>query len=213
MSAPRAGSRRVGIRQSAARGRALLVETHRGSELAAEQLGLSEALVTALDEWAIAVQRINDGERADSTALETISHRGARLAARLAAETGTAVGYVDPVGGRVRRVPVPRTGRRGETGHRKRANAEEVNAPTPWATGLTLSVLVAALVAVALVVVSLGLGEVNPLLAALINLAIAGGFAPSLWLGRRVPTWRWVSLGVATGIVAAWIALLLSLLG
>ncbi|MGH2843054.1 MAG: DUF2537 domain-containing protein [Solirubrobacteraceae bacterium] len=66
--------------------------------------------------------------------------------------------------------------------------------PTPWATGLTVSVVVAAIVVIAL-------------------LSLAQGLAPAMWLGRATLIWRWVAYGTAAGIAATWSALLLSLLG
>lgn len=45
------------------------------------------------------------------------------------------------------------------------------------------------------------------------NLLVGGGLAPSLWLLRRTPFWRWPALGVAVGVVVAWVCLLAGLLG
>ncbi|MBV8542451.1 MAG: DUF2537 domain-containing protein [Pseudonocardiales bacterium] len=85
--------------------------------------------------------------------------------------------------------------------------------PTPWATGFTVSVVVAAVVVIALLSLSQGLAPNGTGIVVLANLLVAAGLAPSMWLGRATPTWRWVAYGTAAGIVAAWVALLLSLLG
>ncbi|GAA2681167.1 MULTISPECIES: DUF2537 domain-containing protein [Actinosynnema] len=84
--------------------------------------------------------------------------------------------------------------------------------PTPWATGLTVTAFTAAVVAVTVVSLSLGLNETSGWLAVLANALVVGGISPSVWLGRRVPVWRWVSYGVVVGVVAAWVALLAALL-
>jgi len=78
----------------------------------------------------------------------------------------------------------------------------------PWATGLTVSGFVAAVIGVAVVVLSLGLIHVHPLLAAGLNVVAAGGLAPTLWNWRRTPVLRWFVLGAAVGVGAAWVTLL-----
>ena len=85
--------------------------------------------------------------------------------------------------------------------------------PTPWATGLTVSVVAAAIIVIALLNLSQGLAPNGTGFVVLANLLVAAGLAPSIWLGRATPTWRWVAYGTAVGIVLTWIALLLSLLG
>jgi len=82
-----------------------------------------------------------------------------------------------------------------------------VNDETPWATGLTVAAFVAAVIAAAIVVLSIGLIRVHPLLAAGLNLVAVGGLAPTVWGWRNVPVWRWFVLGSAVGVAAAWIAL------
>ena len=59
---------------------------------------------------------------------------------------------------------------------------------------------------------SLGLGETSRWLALIANVLVVGGLAPSVWLGRKVPVWRWVAYGVVTGVIVAWLALILTLL-
>lgn len=78
----------------------------------------------------------------------------------------------------------------------------------PWATGLTVSAFVAAVTAVAIVVLSLGLVRVSPVLAVALNVVAAGGLAPTLWGWRRTPVLRWFVLGAGIGVAGAWIALL-----
>ncbi|MEZ0342053.1 DUF2537 domain-containing protein [Mycobacterium sp. pV006] len=78
---------------------------------------------------------------------------------------------------------------------------------TPWGTGLTVAAFVAAVIAAAIVVLSIGMARVHPLLAVGLNLVAVGGLAPTLWGWRRRPVWRWFVLGSAVGVAGAWIAL------
>lgn len=206
-------------------GRAVLIGAGDRSEFAPERLRLSAALVDALHEWArVAAQVAEGGDPDGSSAARMVSRRGRQLTARLAVETGDEVEYVDPLSGRVYRETPRQThraagARPGEGARHRGVPAATVQAatdrsgPVPWGTGLAVSAIVAAIVVVALVVVSSGLAEVSAVLALVVNAAVAAGFAPSIWLGRQVPVWRWVALGTAAGIVLAWFALLLSLLG
>nr|WP_228046243.1 DUF2537 domain-containing protein [Saccharopolyspora sp. HNM0983] len=164
-------------------------------ELDIAAVGLSADLVDALHEWAEVCGSLS----ADGAAQrgEAVSRRGRRLAARMAAETGAEIVYRDPVRGH----PI-RLGGGARTAE-----------PVPWGSGLLVSGIIAALVAVTLVVMTLGLAEVSPVLSVLVNLAVAAGLAPSVWIGRRTPVWRWVAFGTGAGICAAWCALLLGLLG
>ncbi|MGV0716144.1 DUF2537 domain-containing protein [Mycolicibacterium sp. XJ662] len=77
---------------------------------------------------------------------------------------------------------------------------------TPWAMGLTVAAFVAAVVAAAIVVLSLGLMRVHPLLALGLNLVAVGGLAPTVWGWRKLPVWRWFVLGAGAGVAGAWIA-------
>lgn len=77
----------------------------------------------------------------------------------------------------------------------------------PWATGLTVAGFVAAVSAVAVVVLSMGLIRVHPLLAVGLNVVAAGGLAPTLWGWRRTPVLRWLVLGGGVGVAGAWLAL------
>jgi hypothetical protein len=45
------------------------------------------------------------------------------------------------------------------------------------------------------------------------NVLVGIGLAPSLYLLRHVPFWRWPALGTAAGLAVAWLILLLDLLG
>lgn len=84
---------------------------------------------------------------------------------------------------------------------------------TPWATGLTVAGFVAAVIAAAVVVLSIGLARVHPLLAVGLNLIAVGGLAPTVLGWRKLPVWRWFVLGAGVGVVGAWIALLALALG
>lgn len=181
--------------------RAVLVDRHRRRELDPEHLRLPETLVSDLREWARVIDRIGRGEKTGEAAARVISQRGSQLATRIAAEAGIEIDYRDPNSGELWK---PGKSRVAPT-----AGPE----PIPWGTGLTVSAFFAAIVVLALTVVTFGLAEVSPLLAGIVNIAVAAGFAPSIWLGRRVLVWRWVALGTAAGIVLAWMALLLSALG
>jgi hypothetical protein len=78
---------------------------------------------------------------------------------------------------------------------------------TPWATGLTVAGFVAAVTAVAVLVLSMGLIRVHPLLAVGLNVVAAGGLAPTLWGWRRTPVLRWLVFGGGVGVAGAWLAL------
>ncbi|BBX95078.1 DUF2537 domain-containing protein [Mycobacterium lacus] len=79
---------------------------------------------------------------------------------------------------------------------------------TPWATGLAVAGFVAVVVAVAVVVLSLGLIRVHPALAVGLNIMAVGGLAPTLWGWRRTLVLRWFVLGAGVGVAVAWLALL-----
>ena len=82
-----------------------------------------------------------------------------------------------------------------------------VDESTPWATGLTVAGFVAAAIAVAVAVLSLGLIRVHPMLAVGLNVVAAGGLAPTLWGWRHTPVLRWLVLGAGVGVTGAWLAL------
>lgn len=77
----------------------------------------------------------------------------------------------------------------------------------PWATGLTVAGVVAAVTAVAVAVLSLGLIRVHPLLAVGLNVVAVGGLAPTLWGWRNTAVLRWFVLGVGVGVAGAWLTL------
>lgn len=79
---------------------------------------------------------------------------------------------------------------------------------TPWGTGLTVAGFVAVVVALAIVVLSLGVARVHPLLAVGLNLIAVGGLAPTLWGWRAIPVLRWFVLGGGVGVAAGWLTLL-----
>lgn len=80
--------------------------------------------------------------------------------------------------------------------------------PTPWAAGITVTVLVAALTAVAVYTFGVALAQVHPLLSLAVNLVAVGGVAPTAWRWRAVPVARWIVAGGAAGVLLGWMALL-----
>jgi Protein of unknown function (DUF2537) len=84
--------------------------------------------------------------------------------------------------------------------------------PTPWATGLTVTALVAALVAALDLVLTSALAASFGWLAVPANVLIGVGMAPSIWLMHRVPFWRWIGSGVALGLGVAWLGLLVNVI-
>ncbi len=80
----------------------------------------------------------------------------------------------------------------------------------PWATGLPLAAFAAVLAGVAVWVLSAGLAG-RPVLAIALNVLVAAGLAPAMWLCREVPVLRWFAAGAAVGVVAGWIAALVML--
>ncbi len=79
---------------------------------------------------------------------------------------------------------------------------------TPWGTGLTVAAFVAAVVAAAIIVLSLGMIRVHPAVSLGLNLVAVGGLAPTLWDWRKQPVRRWFVLGAAVGVVVGWSATL-----
>ncbi|HYZ08192.1 MAG TPA: DUF2537 domain-containing protein [Pseudonocardiaceae bacterium] len=156
---------------------------------------LSDELRAALDEWARVAEIITLGgndQQGHPSPAELVSRRGRQLAARLAVTTGRPVGYVDPVTGAMELI------------------GQE---PTPWATGLTVSAVSAAMVLATLVALAQGLTEIGAWAPPGTLLLVTAGLAPSVWLARHTPVWRWLCFGVAAGVALSWVVLLLSLLG
>jgi hypothetical protein len=93
------------------------------------------------------------------------------------------------------------------------APAPDGAGPTPWGPGTAVAAFFAVLVAVADIVLARAFAGAFGLLWVPANLLVTAGTLPSLWLARDVPFWRWPVLGVAAGLAAAWVVLLLGLLG
>lgn len=175
-------------------------------------LPLPADLMDALNEWAHVVQAVQrPGGTPETSTGELVSRRGRQLASRLAAVTGRPVSYSDPMRGVVELIEVPAA--RAPTPGEHRPEVKGVVEPTPWGSGLTVTTITAVLVVCAMVILSLTLSEAGPWPAVAANVLVAGGLAPSVWLARSVPVWRWVAFGVVVGMFAAWLALLLTLLG
>lgn len=180
-------------------GKAVLSHAGDAPEEAPAGLALPEGLVPALHEWARVADTVLRSDQPDVVQGALVSRRGRQLAGWLASYTGRPVGYADPVVGRLELLyPKP---------------ADPPAEPTPWATGLPISIMTAVFTAVAMLALSDGLSDVGAWLVVLANLVAAAGFAPSVWLARGVPVWRWIAYGVPVGLLATWLALLLSLLG
>ncbi|MEU4800940.1 DUF2537 domain-containing protein [Actinosynnema sp. NPDC023587] len=148
-----------------------------------------------------------------------IARRGRQLAGRVAADMGTSVEYTDPVTGERHVVEAPAADPEPAPGANPEPEADPEPEPepvprekTPWGTGLTVSVFTAAVVTFMVVTLSLGLGETSQWLALLANVLVVGGIAPSVWLARNVPVWRWVAYGVVGGVLIAWFSLITTLL-
>ena len=90
------------------------------------------------------------------------------------------------------------------------AEWRESGEPVPWATGLPLAAFAAVLAGVAIWVLSAGLAD-RPILAVLLNLLVAGGLVPAMWLSRNLPVLRWFAAGAAVGVVGGWVAALMML--
>lgn len=160
-------------------------------------------LQESLLEWSHYAVVVRRSRRPEELAL--LRRRGRQLASRVADVLGRPVEFADPETGSLESVTVG-----AATGLRL---APEPVGPTPWVTGLPLAAFVAVFAAMGDVVLSRAFAEALGLLWIPANLLVALGLAPSLWLVRRVPLWRWVGLGTGLGLGAAWVVLLLGLLG
>lgn len=191
-------------------GRAVLAGNDESGEREVDphSLPLGADLAEALHEWAkVADAVVRTETPADGVASALVTRRGKQLAGRIAAAMNTPVQYTDPVSGELVSVEAPK-----EPVETPKVPAPEPPEPTPWGTGLTVSFITAAVVTFTVVSLSLGLGETSGWLALVANVLVVGGLAPSVWLGRKVPVWRWVAYGVVTGVLVAWLALILTLL-
>lgn len=187
-------------------------------------LPLGAGLADALHEWAkVADAVVRTDTPSDGAASALVTRRGRQLAGRLAADMRTPVEYTDPVTGELVVVDAPpeseaEAGAEAGTGPESVEEAEagqEVPEPeeeTPWGTGLTVTLITAAVVTFTVFTLSVGLGETSQWLALLANALVVGGIAPSVWLARNTPVWRWVAYGVVAGVLAAWLSLLLNTL-
>ena len=82
--------------------------------------------------------------------------------------------------------------------------------PVPWGPGLALAGFALFLVASAVYVLSSGLAD-RPILAIGVNVLVAAGLGPALWLSRSLPVLRWIAGGAAIGVIGAWLAALVFL--
>lgn len=200
-------------------GRAVLAgEDHSGDhagerEVDPHSLPLGADLAEALHEWAkVADAVVRTETPADGVASALVTRRGRQLAGRIAAAMNAPVHYTDPVSGELISVDAPEAPAKAAKTAQVQTVVRDEPEPTPWGTGLTVSIITAAIVTVTVVSLSLGLSETSRWLALVANVLVVGGLAPSVWLGRRVPVWRWVAYGVVTGVLVAWLALILTLL-
>lgn len=164
---------------------------------------LPSELQRAVEEWSRYAGAVAESGR--TAELDLVRRRGRQLAARVAGVLGRPVEYVDPVDGHVESItaePVP-LGR--IAGHS--------SGPTPWTTGLILAGFCMVFVAIADIVLSRAFAAAFGGLWIPANLLVGLGLAPTIWLVRETPLWRWFALGAAAGLVLAWLALLLELLG
>jgi Protein of unknown function (DUF2537) len=189
----------------------------------AREGGLPDDLRGALREWAeVAETVLRSG---DVHEVDLLRRRGRQLASRVADVLGRPVEFVDPVSGAVESVrgaaradagsdgARPGSAGRAPEGAERGALALEAPGPTPWGTGMAVSAFFAVLVAIANIVLADAFAGAFGLLWVPANLLVTAGTMPSLWLAREVPFWRWPAFGAAVGLAAAWIVLLLGLLG
>lgn len=82
--------------------------------------------------------------------------------------------------------------------------------PVPWGPGLALALFTGLLVATAVYVLSSGLAD-RPFIAVAVNVVVAAGLGPALWLSRGLPVLRWIAGGAVLGVVVAWLSVLVFL--
>lgn len=174
-----------------------------GGDQVTGDVRLSDDLRAALREWIVVAESVR--RTGDAHELDLLRQRGRQLASRVAEALGRPVEFVDPVSGAVESIPAPPTVRL--------APAPLSAGPTPWGTGLAVAAFFALLVAIADIVLVNAFAGAFGLLWVPANLLLTAGTLPSLWLTRQVPFWRWPALGAAVGLAAAWVVLLLGLLG
>lgn len=168
--------------------------------------GLPGGLVEDVQEWARVTVTLGG---ADEPEVDAVSRRGRHLAARLSVALGAPVDYLDPVSGhRVALRAVTRTPRPPPVPLPARSRAPAPAPvpppePTPWATGLMLAVLTAGLVFAANVSLAAPMITGLGVLGLVVDVVVAAGLVPALWLNRRAPTWRWAVHGTLAGMAAA----------
>lgn len=82
--------------------------------------------------------------------------------------------------------------------------------PVPWGPGLALAGFVTLLVGSAVFVLCDGLAD-RPIVAIGVNVLVAGGLGPALWLSRSLPVLRWIAGGAVLGVLLAWLSVLIFL--
>ena len=165
--------------------------------------GLTDDLRSALREWVMVAETVR--RSGDAHELDLLRRRGRQLALRVSDVLGRPVEFVDPVSGEVESIRVEAPPRP--------ALAPEPPGPIPWGPGLAVAAFVAVLVTVADVVLAGAFASAFGLLWIPANLLVTVGTAPSLWMAREVPFWRWPALGAGVGLLVAWVVMLLGLLG
>jgi hypothetical protein len=172
---------------------------------------LPPELEDSLREWGAVASTV--ALRAGPVEQDLVRRRGRQLAGRVSDVLGRPVEYVDPVTGGIDVVRGPNTGPLAGlplvAEHRARAESAE---PTPWATGLTVALFFAVLAAVGDIALSRAFGAAFGALWVPANVMVVLGLAPSMWIARRVPFWRWIALGTAVGLGVAWVCLVLTAL-
>ena len=155
----------------------------------------------ALREWRVLAE--SAARSGGPEEYEAVRRRGRLLAARVADALGRPVDFVDPATGVAESID-DRTDPFG--------SAEYSPAVVPWATGLPIAGFAAVVVTIGDIALSRAFADAFGLLWVPANLLVGMGLAPSLYLLRGVPFWRWPAIGTAAGLVVAWIVLLLGLL-
>ncbi|HEY4006125.1 MAG TPA: DUF2537 domain-containing protein [Pseudonocardia sp.] len=182
------------MRLTASEGRVLLGETP--LEALEDTAALPDEVAHALQQWAWVAGMLNPLDSADPDAV-AVSRRGAQLAVLVAAVRAGPVEYVDPVSGAVCRVvPYPEA-------------EPAAGEPTPWATGLAVTGFVAAVTAALVLILTAVLRAEYRWLWVPANALVGIGLAPTIWLLRAVPFWRWISYGITAGLILAWLGLLI----
>ncbi|MCW4356007.1 DUF2537 domain-containing protein [Hoyosella sp. YIM 151337] len=82
--------------------------------------------------------------------------------------------------------------------------AEREDRTETWVLGLVFAGSVALIVGVIVAAAGSGLVAIHPLLALVLNVTVAIGFAQPLWEWRKRPTLRFAALGIAMGALFAW---------